>query len=121
MQCPRCFHHFCWVCLHDAKGQKHYKEKPECLNEDDYLQPEELTFDLKNKYLKEGEEYINLKFCAKCPHCQAINEKKTRANHFTCHKCLRDFCYICNKPIAGIDHYQGKSLCHYESDPYADF
>lgn len=34
MQCPRCHHHFCWVCLHDAKGLKHYKEKPECLVEE---------------------------------------------------------------------------------------
>lgn len=43
MQCPRCNHHFCWTCLGDAKGLKHYKEKPDCLAEEPTLQPEHLT------------------------------------------------------------------------------
>ena len=76
---------------------------------------------MKEKYLGEGEDYVNLKFCAKCPHCSAINEKKSRSNAFTCHRCQRMFCYICNKGINGIDHYSGKSHCHSESDPYTDF
>jgi hypothetical protein len=107
--------------LHDAKGLKHYKERPECLIEDDFLQPEELTADLKVKHLNEGEDYVNLKFCARCPHCNAINEKKTRLNALDCHRCKRTFCYICNKPIQGLEHFHGKSHCHQESDPYSDF
>ena len=47
MQCPKCFHHFCWACLHDAKGLKHYKEKPECVEEERHLQPEYLTAEMK--------------------------------------------------------------------------
>lgn len=105
MQCPKCYHHFCWVCLNDAKGLKHFKEKPECLEEEPALQPDYITQELKNKYLAEGEDYINLKFCAKCPHCNAINEKKTKINAFTCHRCEKMFCYICNKPINGLEHF----------------
>ena len=30
MQCPVCYHNFCWVCLKPAKGQKHFKENPQC-------------------------------------------------------------------------------------------
>lgn len=67
------------------------------------------------------EDYINLKFCAKCPDCGGFNEKKTRSNAFTCKKCKGMYCYICNKTIPGVEHFQGKSLCHLESDLYADF
>jgi hypothetical protein len=105
MQCPKCHHHFCWVCLHDAKGMKHYKEKPDCIPEDGTLQPEHLTQELKSKYLGEYEDYTNLRFCAKCPHCEAINEKKTRLNLLHCVKCQNTFCYICNKAIGGQEHY----------------
>lgn len=87
----------------------HFKEKPDCLIEEDNLQPEELTRELKDKYLSEHEEYINLKFCAKCPHCSAINEKKTKVNALTCHRCSKLFCYICNKAIPGLEHYAGKA------------
>ena len=121
MQCPKCFHWFCWVCLHDAKGQKHYKEKPECKEELSSLQPDYINAELKQKYLPEGEDYINLKFCAQCPDCKAVNEKKTRQNMMTCHKCQQLFCYICNKSIGGEEHYKGKTLCHSESDPWTDF
>lgn len=69
MQCPKCHHHFCWVCLGDAKGMKHYKERPDCGIEEPHLQPEHLTWDIKSKHLNEGEDYLNLKFCAKCPTC----------------------------------------------------
>ena len=107
--------------MHDAKGLKHFKERPDCNIEEGSLQPEELTAEIKQKHLSEYEEYINLKFCAKCPHCNAINEKKTRANALTCVKCSKLFCYICNKAISGVEHYQGKATCHKESDLYADF
>lgn len=43
MQCPKCFQHFCWVCLHNAKGMKHFKERVDCNIEEGNLQPEELT------------------------------------------------------------------------------
>lgn len=69
MQCPKCHHHFCWVCLGDAKGMKHYKERPDCGIEEPHLQPEHLTWEIKSKHLNEGEDYVNLKFCAKCPTC----------------------------------------------------
>jgi hypothetical protein len=43
MQCPKCRHDFCWACLGDAKGMKHYKERAECIPEEPFLQPEALT------------------------------------------------------------------------------
>lgn len=105
MQCPKCFQHFCWVCLQNAKGLKHFKDREDCNIEDGNLQPEELTQEIKSKYLKEGEDYVNLKFCAKCPACSAVNEKKTKANAMNCQRCEHMFCYICNKSIEGLDHY----------------
>jgi len=30
MQCPKCFQNFCWVCLQNAKGLKHFKERIDC-------------------------------------------------------------------------------------------
>ena len=29
-----------------------------------------------------GNDYVNIKFCAKCPHCEAINEKKDNLNSY---------------------------------------
>lgn len=57
---------------------KHFKERIDCTIEEGNLQPEELTYEMKSKHLKEGEDYINLKFCAKCPECGGVNEKKTK-------------------------------------------
>ncbi len=37
MQCPKCFKDFCWVCLNNAKGLKHFKERVECNIEEDNL------------------------------------------------------------------------------------
>ena len=37
MECPKCYHKFCWVCLHDAKGKKHFLERPDCLQEEPHL------------------------------------------------------------------------------------
>jgi len=66
-------------------------------------------------------DYFNLKFCAKCPDCQTINEKKSRLNALNCTKCGKLFCYICNKSISGPEHYQGaKTMCHMESDHWND-
>ena len=53
MQCPKCHHDFCWVCLHNAKGQKHYKERPDCLEEDPHLLPYELKSEIKEKHMNE--------------------------------------------------------------------
>ena len=119
MQCPRCHTWFCWVCLSNAKGQKHFKENTKCYSLDGAFQPEELTKEMKDKHM--GVNYTNLRFCAKCPQCDTINEKKTKVNALNCQSCSKEFCYICNKAISGISHYQGaKSICHYESDHWND-
>ncbi len=71
--------------------------------------------------ITEFNDYVNLKFCARCPDCNTINEKKSRCNALNCIQCKKLFCYICNKLISGPEHYQGaKSLCHYESEPWND-
>jgi uncharacterized ferredoxin-like protein len=43
MQCPICYHNFCWTCLNPAKGQKHFKENQNCTIEEPTLQPFEVT------------------------------------------------------------------------------
>ena len=65
--------------------------------------------------------YINIKTVVKCPYCNEINRKIGTSNMLNCTACTKLFCYICNKPISGIEHYQGKATCHEESQHYQDF
>ena len=43
IQCPKCFQYMCWACGVQAKGQKHYKEKPEHWDDKGTLLPKEVT------------------------------------------------------------------------------
>lgn len=47
----------------------------------------------------ERDPYINIKWCVKCPECNAINPKQGKQNKMTCSDCKLLFCYICNKKI----------------------
>lgn len=47
----------------------------------------------------ERDPYINIKWCVKCPECNAINPKQGKQNKMTCSECKLLFCYICNKKI----------------------
>ena len=121
MQCPRCTQWFCWVCSNVAKGQMHFKQNPQCKNLEGSFQPSEITAEMMEKHIGPSNEYINIKFCARCPKCKVINEKKTRANSLNCVNCAELFCYICNKSIGGLEHYTcTKSICHAESDWWND-
>lgn len=71
-----------------AKGQKHYKEKPDHWSDKGHLQPLEVTLEMIERFLGLQEDpYINIKFCVKCPHCSEINRKKGRKNMITCTRC----------------------------------
>jgi hypothetical protein len=123
IQCPKCFQSFCWACNAPAKGQKHYKEKPDHHSDEGTLLPESVTEEIINKHCNEDVSWINIKFCALCPQagCGKINRKVGRANRLTCAECKKDFCYICNKAIKdGEDHYHADSQCREESDPFQD-
>lgn len=123
MQCPICFNWFCWVCLNPAKGQKHFKENPNCSIEQGNLQPLEVTPELIQKYMGvDRSPFINTRFCALCPRCNCLNQKTTKNNMLVCEKCGKTFCYICNKPIDnGVQHYEEyKMTCHIESELYND-
>lgn len=121
IQCPKCFKYLCYACGAEAKGQKHFKERPQCLNVAASILPEELTLEMKEKNIGQNGDYINLKFCARCPNCREINEKKSKVNALVCKGCSQTFCYICNKSISSLDHYKGaKSTCHYESEHWCD-
>lgn len=43
VQCTKCFGYFCWTCGASAKGQKHYKEKPDHFSDEGTLLPYEVT------------------------------------------------------------------------------
>jgi len=122
MQCPKCFTYFCWGCLHQAKGLKHYKERPECVPEEPFDQVERLTQELKEQQMHPAsEDFLNLKFCARCPRCEAINQKQGTRNALTCTKCQRLFCFICNNEMEDEGHYNKvAALCHLNSDPWTD-
>ena len=65
------------------------------------------------KYMGLNEDpYIDIRTVVKCPYCSQINRKKGTDNMLTCESCERVFCYICNKPIDGPDHYKGKATCN---------
>lgn len=46
IQCPKCFKEFCWACNAPAKGQKHYKEKPDHWDDQGTILPPEVTEDV---------------------------------------------------------------------------
>ena len=122
VQCTQCHQYFCWACNNPAKGQKHYKEKPQCLDEASTLLPLEVTAEMVEKYMGMSEDpYIDVRTVVKCPHCGEINRKKGTANMLTCEKCAKVFCYICNKPVEGTDHYGSKAPCREHSQHYQDF
>ena len=117
VQCTKCWHWFCWVCLQQAKGQKHFKERPDHWSDEGHHQPVEVTTELIERYLgMQDDPYVNVKTCCKCPRCGAINRKKGRKNLLTCEQCQGLFCFICNKAQESNAHYEGQSTCHEESD-----
>ena len=67
--------------------------------------PYEVTHEIIVKYCNEDIKWINLKFCAMCPCCKEINEKKNEFNTLRCTGCDKKFCYICNKEIVDDQHY----------------
>jgi hypothetical protein len=68
--CSRCFQQFCWACSLPAKGQKHYKEKPECIDEIPHILPKEVTDEMIEKNLGfTSSPFINIRYCARCPKC----------------------------------------------------
>lgn len=121
IQCTQCWTWFCWVCLNSAKGQKHFKEKPDHWSDEGYIQPVEVTLEMIEQYMGMHEDpYINIKFCCKCPSCGGINRKRGRKNLLTCEKCSDTFCYICNKAVGSRYHYDGQASCHEESNMFND-
>lgn len=67
------------------------------------------------------DDFLNLRFCARCPRCEQINEKKGTYNLINCSKCEQFFCFICNLEVDGEDHYNKVSaMCHLNTDPWTD-
>ena len=123
VQCPKCYQYMCWACGSQAKGQKHYKEKPGHYDDAGTLLPLNVTKEIIQKFANENLEWVNLKLCAFCPdsNCKQINQKEGDANLITCKSCQKPFCYICNKSIQDESHYKGNANCKEFSDPFTDF
>lgn len=122
LQCTVCFTWMCWACGVPAKGQKHFKEHPECLEEEGTLLPPSLTQELISKHLGlDHDPYINIKHCAACPQCKTINQKTGKLNTIICKNgtCKHMFCYICNKSIESSAHFK-VSNCHESSEVWND-
>lgn len=49
VQCTKCFGYFCWTCGATAKGQKHYKEKPDHWSDEGTLLPTSVTQEIVSK------------------------------------------------------------------------
>ena len=113
----------CWACSAPAKGQKHYKENPNHWDDAGTILPVEVTRELRQKFGNQSAEWINLKLCALCPNpkCRAVNQKEGKDNLMHCVRCQEPFCYICNKPIKGEQHYEANNNCKRFSDPFSDF
>ena len=74
VQCLVCYNWFCWVCLGSAKGQKHFKERPDHWSDEGHIQPIDVTLELIERYMGSRDNpYVNIKFCCKCPRCGGIN------------------------------------------------
>lgn len=104
IQCPKCFLYMCWHCGNPAKGQKHFKEKPDHYSDEGTLLPEEVTPEIIAKYASgQNIEWVNLKFTVLCPTpgCNKISIKTGDANTIDCPGCDKKYCYLCNKHISG--------------------
>ena len=111
----------CWNCGAPAKGQKHFKESPECYSDEGTILPFSVTDEMIQKYLGLAQDpCINVKYCAFCPKCMHINPKRGTLNMLVCAQCKESYCYICNKTIPGEEHYNGKSQCQLHTEPWND-
>lgn len=84
--------------------------------------PPSVTDEMIHKFMGlDHDPYINIKLCAACPACKAINPKRGKANLLVClnQDCKQMFCYICNKAVKGEEHFK-QSNCHANSEVWTD-
>ncbi|CAL1399469.1 unnamed protein product [Linum trigynum] len=124
-QCSKCFFSFCSLC----KSARHVGEP--CISPESKLQLLEASLvsasritgaqrrlELENKIndiIRELENRINeimsemevARVCKICPHCKMAISKIDGCNKMVCGSCGKYFCYLCNKPINGYEHFRG--------------
>jgi hypothetical protein len=64
------------------KDRSILKKIPHVLVSMEHFSQKKSLQEMKDKHM--GVNYTNLRFCAECPHCDTINEKKTKVNAIVC-------------------------------------
>ncbi|CAI0472902.1 unnamed protein product [Linum tenue] len=112
-QCSKCYFNFCSLC----NGARHVGEP--CLSPESKLQlleaslnsPSRTTgaqrrLELENKINEIMSEREVARVSKICPHCKMAISRIDGCNKMVCGSCGKYFCYLCNKPINGYEHFR---------------
>ncbi|CAN0842927.1 E3 ubiquitin-protein ligase RNF14 [Linum grandiflorum] len=110
-QCPSCFYSFCSLC----KDKRHVGEP--CLTPE--LKMYILQERMKSSQISEKQRLAEMnkinevlsesaisRDSKQCPTCRMAISRTGGCNKMVCSYCGNYFCYACNKPIAGYDHFK---------------
>ncbi|CAI0472905.1 unnamed protein product [Linum tenue] len=103
-QCSKCFFSFCSLCKsarHSASRITGAQRRLELENKIN-----DIIRELENKINEIMSEMEVARVCKICPHCKMAISKIDGCNKMVCGSFGKYFCYLCNKPINGYEHFR---------------
>ncbi|CAN1356907.1 E3 ubiquitin-protein ligase RNF14 [Linum perenne] len=114
-QCPSCFYSFCSLC----RDKRHVGEPCLTPEEQNRLNSSQISEKQKLAEMNKINEFLNEKAIARdskqCPICRMAISRTGGCNKMVCAHCGNFFCYACNKPIGGYEHFRYNPVTLVES------